>query len=162
MKVLGFVALAALCWGCYGPLLHIGQMKMHGSRMRPFICVGLAYMVIAVIAPLVFWTALGADGELSARGVFWSLAGGTRGALGIAGHHSGIHVRRQAGLRDAADFRRRAGDQHVHQHCDASGNISSISPFFYAGLIVVVAGAVTVLVFAPRGTTPHVPATTTP
>jgi hypothetical protein len=29
--------------------------------------------------------------------------------------------------------------------------LSSISPFFYAGLIVVIAGSVSVLVFAPRG-----------
>src|SRR5690606_28211949 len=37
------IGLTALCWGSYGPLLHKGQMKMAGSRMRPFLCVGLAY-----------------------------------------------------------------------------------------------------------------------
>ena len=46
------IALAALCWGSYGPILHKGQMKMAGSRLRPFLCVGLAYFVIAVLLPL--------------------------------------------------------------------------------------------------------------
>jgi hypothetical protein len=155
LKVLGFVALTALCWGCYGPLLHIGQMKMHGSRMRPFICVGLAYVVVAVIAPLVFWTVLGADGELSARGVFWSLAGGTAGALGSLG----VILAFTFGGKPVYVMPLIFGGAPVINtfiSIAMSGNISSISPFFYAGLIVVVAGAVSVLVFAPRGApAPH-------
>jgi hypothetical protein len=31
-----FIALTACCWGSYGPVLHKGQMKMAGSRLRPF------------------------------------------------------------------------------------------------------------------------------
>ncbi len=115
LKVLGFVALTALCWGCYGPLLHIGQMKMHGSRMRPFICVGLAYVVVAIVGPLTVWTALGADGELSARGVLEPGWRNFRGA-GVAGSDPGFHFRRQAGLCDAAGVRRGAGGQYFHQH----------------------------------------------
>jgi hypothetical protein len=153
MKVLGFVALTAICWGCYGPLLHIGQMHMHGSRMRPFICVGMAYVVVAIAGPLVFWTALGADGELSARGVFWSLAGGTCGALGSLGVILAFTFGGKPVYVMPLVF---GGAPVVNTFISiaTSGNISSISPLFYAGLIVVVAGAVSVLVFAPRGGPP--------
>jgi FtsH-binding integral membrane protein len=40
-------------------------------------------------------------------------------------------------------------------------DLNQISPFFYAGLIIVVAGAVSVLIFAPRGK-PHAAATPVP
>ncbi|MFN9913608.1 MAG: hypothetical protein ACK53L_13535, partial [Pirellulaceae bacterium] len=46
------IVMAVVCWGSYGPVLHLGQMKMGGSRLRPFCCVGLAYFFIAVAVPL--------------------------------------------------------------------------------------------------------------
>lgn len=150
LKVLAFVALTAICWGCYGPLLHIGQMHMHGSRMRPFICVGMAYVVVAIIAPLAFWTVLGDQGQISARGVFWSLAGGTAGALGSLGvilafTYGGKPVYVMPLVFGGAPV------VNTFISIAMTGSFSAISPFFYAGLIVVVAGAVSVLVFAPRG-----------
>jgi hypothetical protein len=153
LKVLGFVAITAVCWGCYGPLLHIGQMKMHGSRMRPFICVGMAYVVVAVIAPLILWTALGDQGEISARGALWSLAGGTAGALGSLGVILAFTFGGKPVYVMPLVF---GGAPVVNTFISIvlSGNVSTISPFFYAGLIVVVAGAVSVLVFAPRGGPP--------
>ena len=33
------------------PWARPGQMKMEGSRLRPLICVGLAYFAIAVVVP---------------------------------------------------------------------------------------------------------------
>ncbi len=51
------IAFAAICWGAYGPFLHLGQMRMGGSRLRPFVCVGLAYFVVAIIFPLMLITA---------------------------------------------------------------------------------------------------------
>jgi len=29
------IGMTALCWGAYGPVLHSGQAKMQGSRLRP-------------------------------------------------------------------------------------------------------------------------------
>jgi drug/metabolite transporter (DMT)-like permease len=49
------VALTALCWGAYGPVLHKGQAKMGGSRLRPFLFVGLAYFVRVPWAPSERW-----------------------------------------------------------------------------------------------------------
>ncbi len=80
LKVLCFVALTAICWGAYGPLLHKGQVQMHGSRMRPFICVGMAYVVVAVIMPILLRATMGDHGYLTFPGAAWSLAGGVAGA----------------------------------------------------------------------------------
>ena len=75
--------MAALCWGAYGPVLHIGQAKMAGSRLRPFACVGIAYFLIAVAAPLVLIYSRAEDlGSWTANGMLWSFAAGIAGAIG--------------------------------------------------------------------------------
>ncbi len=56
---------------------------MSGSRLRPFLCVGLAYFVIAVLVPIPF---LADDpGQLTFWGSTWSLLAGTAGAIGALG-----------------------------------------------------------------------------
>ena len=52
LGMLAAIALTAFCWGVYGPVLHFGRDYME-SALRPFVCVGLAYFLIAVIAPVV-------------------------------------------------------------------------------------------------------------
>lgn len=87
---LPFVLLTIICWGTYGPLMHLGQSKMGGSRMRPFLCVGIAYFFMAVVLPCILIPALGKEfgnwttPEMT-KGLLWSLAGGAAGALGALG-----------------------------------------------------------------------------
>ncbi len=83
--IFAFIALTFCCWGAYGPVLHNGQQAMKGSRMRPFLCVGIAYFAIAVVVPIVLLSITGEKGEWTARGVVWSLAGGAVGAIGALG-----------------------------------------------------------------------------
>ena len=52
LTVIAFIALTAVCWGVYGPVLHKGQQGMQGSRLRPLLCVGIAYFAIAVVVPM--------------------------------------------------------------------------------------------------------------
>ena len=86
LLVAGFVALTFACWGAYGPTLHKGQMAMGGSRLRPLLCVGLAYFAIAVVVPSVLlWLGQEANGRFTFSGVSWSLFGGALGALGALG-----------------------------------------------------------------------------
>jgi hypothetical protein len=92
-----FLALgAALSWGFYGPSLHSGQTKL-GSPFRALLCVGLAYMVIGVVVPLV---ALATQGELNSKG--WNMAGFTQatlaGGLGALGAVFIIYAFRAGGL----------------------------------------------------------------
>src|SRR5262245_55481079 len=79
------IALAIASWGAYGPVLHKGQAAMHHSRLRPLICVGLAYMVVAVIVPYFFLGEMGESSTYLSSGTFWSLLGGAFGAIGALG-----------------------------------------------------------------------------
>src|SRR5262245_614499 len=87
---------AALSWGFYGPTLHGGQVKL-GSPFRALLCVGLAYMVVGVVVPLI---ALATQGELGAKG--WNMAGFTQatlaGGLGALGAVFIIYAFRAGGL----------------------------------------------------------------
>jgi hypothetical protein len=80
------IALVAVCWGSYGPTLHKGQAAMMNSRLRPLLCVGLAYFVIAVILPpFVLMNAPEASRFSHLSGTFWSMMAGAAGALGALG-----------------------------------------------------------------------------
>ena len=153
LKVISFVVLTAVCWGCYGPLLHKGQSAMQGSRMRPFICVGLAYVVIAVALPELLRLTVGDKGYLTWSGSLWSLAGGVAGALGSLGVILAFTFGGKPLYVMPLVF---GGAPVVNTFISimTAKELSTISPLFYAGLIVVVAGAVSVLIFAPRGK-PH-------
>ena len=150
--VIGSIALTAICWGAYGPVLHRGQTAMEGSRLRPLLCVGIAYFVIAVVVPLVWLYTRGEKGD-------WTFAGavecrGRRGRCpGCAGHHPGVQLWRQAELRDAARLWLRAV-VNAFLTIYWAGSWKEVSPMFLAGLILVAVGAFTVLFFAPKGHAP--------
>ena len=144
-----FTAMTALCWGVYGPTLHKGQGAMAGSRLRPLICVGVSYFLIAVVVPsllLVLWSE---PFDFPVRGTLWSLAGGATGAIGALG----VIMAFNSGGKPIYVMPLIFGGAPVINtfvslwQTDAFGQLS---PIFYAGLIVVIVGAVTVLVFAPR------------
>ncbi len=153
------IILTAVCWGAYGPVLHKGQAAMKGSRLRPFICVGLSYFLIAVIVPLLVLAAKPTPepGGWTFSGTFWSLAAGAAGAVGALG----IIMAFNFGGKPVYVMPLVFGFAPVINtgvsiiNILRAGHELDISPVFYAGLIVVAVGAVTVLVFAPK---PHKPA----
>ena len=63
LLVLPFIVLAFLCWGVYGPVLHTGQEPMGHSSLRPFLCVGIAYFLVAVLVPAMLLRAEGEPGS---------------------------------------------------------------------------------------------------
>ncbi len=149
------VALTALCWGSYGPVLHKGQARMGGSRLRPFLFVGLAYLVFAVILPLVFWQWLPPDpGALNTSGIAWSLLAGTAGALGALGIIYAFNFGGKPITIMPLVF---GGAPVVNTLLTTmfSGTLNQLSMPFYISLFLVIAGAVTVLVNAPRGSQPQ-------
>ena len=84
------LVLTVLCWGMYGPVLQKGQLGMavelgQVARLRPFVCVGLAYFLIGVIVPMLWLHFRGEKGEWSIKGIIWSLAGGALGAIEALG-----------------------------------------------------------------------------
>jgi drug/metabolite transporter (DMT)-like permease len=47
-----YVALAGLSWGTYVPLIAYGGKELGGNRYAALLCVGVAYVLIAVLLPL--------------------------------------------------------------------------------------------------------------
>ena len=152
-----FALCTALFWGTYGPLLSRGHHLMGTEgRLRPFICVGIAYLLVAIVGPIVVMYTTGIDkgnGLMSGwtfNGVVWSVLAGGVGALGAftlimalgaGGPSSPVYVMPLVfGCAPAVS---------AFTSMYLSGNYK-ISPFFAAGLILVAVGAVTILITAPR------------
>jgi hypothetical protein len=158
IAVIASIATAMICWGSYGPVLHIGQSKMGGSRMRPFLCVGIAYFLIAVLLPLVLLPVTGQGyGDWTTpdmkTGLMWSLAGGAAGAIGALGIVLAFNFGGKPifvmplvfGLAPIAN---------TITTLTESGRWGEVNLLFIASLVVTILGAVGVLLFAPRPTPP--------
>lgn len=147
------IAVTALCWGAYGPVLHKGQAKMAGSRLRPFLCVGLAYFAIAVIVPLGLQGQFEEPGGWNLPGTLWSMLAGVAGAVGALGiiyafNFGGkpIYVMPLVfGFAPVVNTLTETLSKNL---------LSEVSVYFLGSLVMVIVGAVMVLVFAPRGPKP--------
>jgi drug/metabolite transporter (DMT)-like permease len=83
-----FSLLTVFCWGLYGAFLHSGQVSMHdpvNGRYKAFLCVGVAYFLTAVLAPLAALLFRGASWSFTPGGVAWSVLAGIVGAVGAFG-----------------------------------------------------------------------------
>lgn len=89
-----FVAGAVLSWGAYGVLLHQGQVAL-GNPLKALLCVGVAYVLIAVLVPV---AALSAQGNLSNFNSSGLTTATIAGALGAAGAVCIIYAFRSGGL----------------------------------------------------------------
>ncbi len=154
-NVLGSILIAALCWGSYGPLLHLGQAKMSGSRLRPFICVGIAYFLIAVIAPLMLiYRRVEDTGVWTTAGLSWSILAGIAGALGALG----VILAFNAGGKPSYVMPLIFGFAPVVNtfiSLSQTGEWDQVQSLFWISLGVVITGAVAVLLTAPKSS-PHV------
>jgi hypothetical protein len=95
-----FVLGTVLAWGVYVPVLHEGQKELGGGKpgegsVRAFICVGLAYLLTAVVIPLILMaiklsggeplTFSTAAGAVNWGGIVFATLGGVAGAAGALG-----------------------------------------------------------------------------
>lgn len=155
--VLFSIVIAAFCWGSYGPVLHIGQGKMAGSRLRPFACVGIAYFIIAVAAPLLLIYSRTEDsGAWTAGGMTWSFLAGVAGAIGALG----VILAFTAGGKPYYVMPLIFGFAPVINtfiSLTEAGTWSLVEFRFWISLAVVITGAVIVLITAPRAK-PKIPA----
>jgi hypothetical protein len=143
------ILLALASWGAYGPVLHKGQANMHHSRLRPLLCVGLAYFAIAVIVPNMILAESPEHSTYRSVGTLWSLLGGTFGAVGALG----IILAFNLGGRPVYVMPLVFGGAPVINTLVAviaQGQLGNKAAFFLAGLILVIAGSAMVLVLAPR------------
>jgi hypothetical protein len=143
------IVMAVVCWGSYGPVLHLGQMKMGGSRLRPFCCVGLAYFFIAVAVPLSLITLDRLGSQWTWPGMLWSIAAGTAGAVGALG----IILAFNSGGKPIFVMPLVFGFAPVINTLVAllqAKQLHTIDPIFAASLATIIGGAVMVLIFAPK------------
>ncbi|QDU55961.1 hypothetical protein [Aeoliella mucimassa] len=149
------ISMVILCWGAYGPVLHKGQAAMDHSRLRPLLCVGLAYFAIAVVVPnmLLVIPNLAETSSYSFPGTLWSLGAGAAGAIGALGIIMAFNFGGKPVFVMPLIF---GGAPVVNVLFSAinKGKLGDLSGFFIAGLILSIAGSAMVLVFAPRGGRP--------
>jgi hypothetical protein len=75
-----FVALAGLCWGVYVPLIAGGGRELRNSYAS-FLCVGIAYFLIAILIPTaILWTR--GKPNWNTTGVTLATLAGAAGAIG--------------------------------------------------------------------------------
>jgi len=155
LEILLSIAMAMFSWGAYGPVLHRGQAAMGGSRLRPLICIGAAYFLIAVLVPLALLVPMGDKGTWEITGTLWSLGAGSVGALGALGTILAFACGGKPFTVMPVVFGCAPVINTLTTLALAHTPTTAISPWFLAGLLVVAAGAATVLAFGPRG---HAPA----
>jgi hypothetical protein len=76
-----FVAGAVLSWGVYGAALHKGQVAL-GNPLRAFLCVGIAYFLIAILVPVASLISQGELRNFNASGTIIATVAGALGAIG--------------------------------------------------------------------------------
>ena len=152
LMFLPFVALTFLSWRLYGPTLHLGQdafgAEGQRSAFRPFICVGLAYFMVAVLVPALVLRLKGESGFWSLKGFIWSFAAGAIGAVGALG----IILALKFGGAPIYVMPLVFGCAPVVNTIFTmlmAGNIKQASWPFYVGIIIVAIGAAGVLVNKP-------------
>jgi len=155
--VLLSAALAMFSWGAYGPVLHRGQAAMGGSRLRPLVCIGAAYFLIAVLVPLALLVPLGDTGSWNVAGSTWSLAAGSLGAIGALGTILAFACGGKPFTVMPVVFGCAPVINTLTTLAFAHTPFSAVNQFFLAGMLVVAVGAATVLVFGPRGHAPGKP-----
>jgi hypothetical protein len=162
MTWLAFALMTVFSWGVYGVLLHNGQMAMGdpvNGRYKAFLFVGIAYLLTAVLAPLAVLVANGADWQMPARGVGWSLVAGVMGAVGAFGVLLAFGAKGPPPVVMSIVF---AGAPIVNalvaliQHPPAGG-LAAIRWPFVLGIVMAAMGGYLVTLHRPQPAAPHRP-----
>jgi len=149
-----FAFLSVACWGLYGILLHTGQMAMgdpqHG-RYKAFFWVGIAYFLIAVLAPAGMLLAQGATWEFPQKGLWYSLLAGVLGAVGAFGVLLAFGAKGHPAVVMSIIF---AGAPIVNAAVSLAlhppaGGIGSIRWQFFVGIVLAAVGGLLVTLYKP-------------
>jgi hypothetical protein len=139
-----FAIGAALCWGIYGPVLHKGQTLL-GNPLKALFCVGVAYMLIGVLVPLL---GLGGLGGFNSAGSIWSGLGGALGAIGAV---CIIWAFKSGGLPNYVMPLVFGGAPVINVIVSMATHPpkNAVNPLLYVGFLLAIAGAAMVLYFKP-------------
>jgi drug/metabolite transporter (DMT)-like permease len=74
--------LAGLCWGTYVPFVQQGIAGLQRNSFASFLCVGVAYFLIAVLFPIGMFMSGEKTPQWNAYGITFATLAGVTGALG--------------------------------------------------------------------------------
>jgi drug/metabolite transporter (DMT)-like permease len=158
-----FALLTVVCWGTYGVLLHSGQTAMvdpAAGRYKAFLWVGIAYTLIAVLAPAALLVWHKASWTMPAQGILWSALAGVVGAVGAfcvllafgaRGHPSVVMSIVFAG----APIVNAGVALAIHP---PAGGLASIRWPFLLGILLAALGGMMVTLYRPATAPPRPPA----
>lgn len=147
-----FVMLTISSWGLYGIFLHKGQVDFAdpvNGRYKAFLFVGIAYFLVAVLAPLLMLVITGSDWKMTGSGMSWSLIAGTVGAIGAFGVLLAFGAGGKPAVVMSLIF---AGAPLVNAAVAISmaGQWGQIKPMFLVGIVLAAAGAYLVVTQKPK------------
>lgn len=164
-----FSLMTVFCWGVYGLLLHTGQLAINPggdptmNRYKAFLFVGIAYFLVAVLAPLGLLMAKGvAFTGYTSKGMWWSLIAGIAGAIGALGVLLAFGAKGNPTVVMSIVF---AGAPIVNAIVaimlhPPEGGIGTIRPQFYLGIVLAAVGGTMVSYYKPGPPAPKKPAVT--
>lgn len=153
-----FALMTVLSWGVYGAFLARGAKGFEDDRIKAFLFVGVAYLLVAVLAPLLIIVVKGSGFDFGKHpaGVKWSLIAGTVGALGALTVLFALNSNPVQGPIGASQVMSLvfAGAPVVAAIYGLIMNPpkegwGSISPVFIAGIVLAAAGGALVTLFKP-------------
>ena len=168
MNWLIYAFLTVACWGVYGIFLHNGTIAFAdpvNGRMKAFFIVGLAYFLVAVIAPVAILAAKGSSiafWNYPTKAFRWSLLAGGVGAVGALGVLLAFGAKGTPAVVMSIVF---AGAPIVNAlvaillHPPSEG-WGSIRPQFYLGIALAAVGAAMVSYYKPNPPAPKPAAVT--
>ena len=147
-----FVLLTIGTWGLYGIFLHKGQVDFAdpvNGRYKAFLFVGIAYFLVAVIAPLVMLIISGSDWKMTGSGMTWSLIAGIVGAVGAFGVLLAFGAKGSPAVVMSLIF---AGAPLVNAAVaiTMAGQWGQIKPMFLVGIVLAAAGAYLIVTQKPK------------
>ena len=142
-----FTLGAVLSWGVYGAALHKGQVLL-GNPLKALLCVGVAYFLIGVLAPVLALSGQGGITGFNTSGTIWAGLGGALGALGAV---CIIYSFRNGGLPNYVMPLVFGGAPVINVLVTMAMHPpkTAPSPMLYLGFLLVVSGAGMVLYYKP-------------
>ena len=175
LSIIGAIALAAVCWGAYGPVLHRGQtghgakppaaVRVRGHRPTSPSPSSCRWSSSRSTARREVGSTTNASGLHKYTGILWSLGGGAAGAIGALGIILAFNFGGKPTYVMPLVFGF-APVVNAFLTIYMSGTWKEFTPMrmslFFAGLILVAVGAVTVLATVAARTRAGRPPRTSP
>ncbi|MCH2205175.1 MAG: hypothetical protein MK132_04795 [Lentisphaerales bacterium] len=157
-----FALSTVLCWGLYGIFLHKGQVGMADKELgkyKAFLFVGVAYFLIAVLAPLAILLKSDVKWQMPGGAIFWSLMAGVVGALGaffvlLAFANKGMPSVVMSIIFAGAPIINAIVAISLHP---PEGGLGTIRPQFFVGILLAAVGGCLVTLYKPGPAKAHAP-----